>query len=70
MANIEGLEQFTQHLLAKGLIQEDLEFIDFANDILTDFMRLEPSEYVPLGEMHKSPLGPRHRTRPGSWTWS
>jgi len=54
MANIEGLEQFTQHLLSKGLIQEDLEFIDFANDILTDFMRMEPSEYVPLGEMHNS----------------
>jgi hypothetical protein len=51
MANIEGLEQFTQHLLAKGLIQEDLEFIDFANDILTDFMRLEPSEYVLIKDM-------------------
>ena len=54
MASIEGLEQFTQHLLAKGLVQEELEFMDFANAVLTDFMRLEPSEYVPLGEMHQS----------------
>ena len=54
MASIEGLEQFTQHLLAKGLVQEELEFMDFANAVLTDFMRLEPSEYVPLGDMHQS----------------
>ena len=45
MASIEGLEQFTQHLLAKGLVQEELEFMDFANAVLTDFMRMEPSEY-------------------------
>ena len=54
MASIKGLEQFTQHLLAKGLVQEELEFMDFANAVLTDFMRLEPSEYVPLGDMHQS----------------
>jgi len=54
MAGIEGLEQFTQHLLAKGLVQEELEFMDFANAVLTDFMRMEPSEYVPLGDMHQS----------------
>lgn len=54
MASIEGLEQFTQHLLAKGLVQEELEFMDFANAVLTDFMRMEPSEYVPLGDMHQS----------------
>ena len=54
MASIKGLEQFTQHLLAKGLVQEELEFMDFANAVLTDFMRLEPSEYVPLGDMHQN----------------
>ena len=54
MAEIQGLEQFTQHLLAKGLVQEELEFMDFANAVLTDFMRMEPSEYVPLGDMHQS----------------
>ena len=54
MASIKGLEQFTQHLLAKGLVQEELEFMDFANAVLTDFMRLEPSEYVSLGDMHQS----------------
>ena len=54
MASIKGLEQFTQHLLAKGLVQEELEFMDFANAVLTDLMRLEPSEYVPLGDMHQN----------------
>ena len=52
MATTEGLEQFTQHLLSKGLLEEDLDFIDFADDVLKDFMRQEPSEYVPLGSMH------------------
>ncbi len=53
MTSIEGLEQFTQHLLTKGLLEEDLDFIDFADDVLSDFMRQEPSKYVPLGSMHK-----------------
>ena len=52
MSEIEGLDKFTQHLLAKGLLEQDLEFIDFANDVLKDFMRQEPSDFVPLGEMH------------------
>ena len=52
MAEIEDLEKFTQHLLAKGLLEQELDFIDFANDVLGDFMRQEPSEFVPLGNMH------------------
>ena len=52
MSDIEGLDKFTQHLLAKGLLEQDLEFIDFADDVLGDFMRQEPSDFVPLGDMH------------------
>ncbi|MAK55870.1 MAG: hypothetical protein CML17_08505 [Pusillimonas sp.] len=53
MEEIEGLDKFTQHLLANGLDEGDVEFLDFANDVLFDFMKQEPSEFVPLGDMHK-----------------
>ena len=53
MSEIEGIGKFTQHLLSKGLLEQELEFIDFANDILLDFMKQEPSDYVALGEMHE-----------------
>ena len=33
--------------------QEQLDFIDFANYVLEDFMNYEPSEFIPLGEMHQ-----------------
>ena len=50
---VEGLDRFTQPLLAKGLDEEDVDFLEFANDVLFDFMKQEPSEFVPLGDMHK-----------------
>ena len=53
MSSIEGLVLFTQHFLAKGLAEQDLDFMDFASNVLTDFMRQEPSDFVPLGKMHK-----------------
>jgi len=52
MADIEGMDKFTQHFLTKGLLEEDLDFIDFANDALGDFMRQEPSKFVSLGKVH------------------
>lgn len=52
MDKIEGLEQFTQEFLANGLSEINVEFLEFANDVLKDFMKQEPSKYVPLGKMH------------------
>ena len=53
MDKIEGIDKFTQLFLSKGLVEGDVEFMDFANDVLSDFMQAEPSAHVPLAEMHE-----------------
>jgi len=46
------LELFTRELI--GFLDEEgvEDFIDFANEILSDFMRDEPSDFIPLGAHH------------------
>ena len=53
MSEIEGLDDFTQHLLSKGLIEGGIDFMDFVDEVLSDFMKPEPSNHVSLGDMHK-----------------
>ena len=38
--------------LINNIQQEKLPFIDFANEVLEDFMRMEPSKFAPLAPMH------------------
>ena len=49
---IEGIDRFTRCLLTKGLLEDEVDFIEFADDVLEDFMRPEPSEHIPLGKIH------------------
>tara|TARA_R110002020_G_scaffold83406_1_gene207577 strand:- start:8619 stop:10082 length:1464 start_codon:yes stop_codon:yes gene_type:complete len=48
----KDLDLFNTKIL-NHIQQEQLEFIDFANYVLEDFMDYEPSSFVPLGEMHQ-----------------
>jgi hypothetical protein len=50
--DIDLVNLFNKNLL-DHIEQEDLSYLDFANDVMEDFMRLEPSEYVPLAPMHE-----------------
>ena len=46
------IDTFNRNLLGH-IQQENLPFLAFANDVMEDFMRLEPSEYVPLAPLHE-----------------
>ena len=52
MDEAELIDLFNGSLL-DHIQQEKLPYLDFANEVLEDFMRLEPSKFVPLSPMHE-----------------